>query len=615
MHPTRPRFIPALLLILAGGLAFAAGLFAQDSASETETETPPLFFETVDVNVVNVEVIVTDRDGKAIRGLERDDFEVFEDGERVEISNFFAVDKRGEPAAAGAEAGDGAAVSADAAGRASTKSLLLVVFIDNLNLRPENRNRALTSLSEYLRGGLDPRDRVMIVVFDSGMRIEQNFTNEMDEIEATFDRLERQTGRFVAIDAQRRLILSEIERTPLVSRPTNALGDNTTFEAAQLSAELQATSIRNFINLRVRHTRATLEAIRRFADSLAGVPGRKAILYLSDGIPARPGEAMVLAWQNKYEQWASAQAAEDVLAELVALQAAPVNMLRDFRDLVRQATEQRVAFYPIVDSHRLKTGQLSAEFAGASTIGGSGAFSRDVTTLERLGLEAPLLLMAEQTGGVAFTQSSNVAGLLDRMVSDFSTFYSLGYVPPNPGDGEFHEIEVRVARDDAVVRHLGGHREIEPTERIENLTLSSLYYGFESNPLGIEIEMGQQNETVGGQYRIPLVIKFPFQELALLPHQGNFTGRLKACVAVRDAEGQVSPFKHIVLPIEIPEAQYDQALEATGAYQIDLVMRKGENRVAVVLRDEVAKIEATTHLDLSVGAGAGAETEPARGSR
>ena len=62
-----PRILSIILILL-----FASPLAGQD-----------LFFDTVDVNVVNVEVIVTDKDGNPATGLTRDDFEVFEDGKQV----------------------------------------------------------------------------------------------------------------------------------------------------------------------------------------------------------------------------------------------------------------------------------------------------------------------------------------------------------------------------------------------------------------------------------------------------------------------------------------------------------------------------------------------------
>ena len=79
---TEPRIPSSASLWMA--LALLAGpALAQDSEQT--------FFESIDVNVVNVEVYVTDRDGKRIHGLTRDDFQVFEDGKPVEISNFYAV--------------------------------------------------------------------------------------------------------------------------------------------------------------------------------------------------------------------------------------------------------------------------------------------------------------------------------------------------------------------------------------------------------------------------------------------------------------------------------------------------------------------------------------------
>ena len=74
------------LLSLLAAAFMALPILAQDDSS--------LFFDTVDVYVVNVEVIVTDQDGNPVTGLTRDDFEVFEDGKKVELTNFFAVEDR-----------------------------------------------------------------------------------------------------------------------------------------------------------------------------------------------------------------------------------------------------------------------------------------------------------------------------------------------------------------------------------------------------------------------------------------------------------------------------------------------------------------------------------------
>ena len=79
-------------------LAAAPALVAQNET---------FFSEVLEIRVTNVDVIVTGRDGKPITGLTRDDFELYEDGVRKDISNF--LEMRGGPMATLAEVPPGTA--------------------------------------------------------------------------------------------------------------------------------------------------------------------------------------------------------------------------------------------------------------------------------------------------------------------------------------------------------------------------------------------------------------------------------------------------------------------------------------------------------------------------
>ena len=84
---------PSLLLLLVLGLAWPG--LAQESGEISEAmDDDGAYVETVDVTVVNLDVYVTDKKGEPVTGLTRDDFEVFENGRPVAISNFFAVEDR-----------------------------------------------------------------------------------------------------------------------------------------------------------------------------------------------------------------------------------------------------------------------------------------------------------------------------------------------------------------------------------------------------------------------------------------------------------------------------------------------------------------------------------------
>jgi hypothetical protein len=83
-------------------LLFASALLALLTppvwAAPPEPPQKDGFGEAVDVNVVNVDVYVTDKSGQPVTGLHRDDFELLEDGKRVEVTNFEALTGKAAPA-------------------------------------------------------------------------------------------------------------------------------------------------------------------------------------------------------------------------------------------------------------------------------------------------------------------------------------------------------------------------------------------------------------------------------------------------------------------------------------------------------------------------------------
>ena len=71
-------------------LALLAAAVASAAAAQNVGPLPPLTAQ-VEVHVVNVDVSVTDRSGNPVLGLNKDDFEIFEDGRPQKVSNFSVV--------------------------------------------------------------------------------------------------------------------------------------------------------------------------------------------------------------------------------------------------------------------------------------------------------------------------------------------------------------------------------------------------------------------------------------------------------------------------------------------------------------------------------------------
>ena len=159
-------------------LAAATALLLTLPASGQETPLPELFSDVIDVRVVNVEVVVTDRKGNRVHGLKASDFELLVDGSPVPIDYFTEIH-------------DGRALATSDDRIGSVPSLApdepvgtnYLIFIDDLFAIRQRRNRVLSRLEQDL-ARLGPADRVAVVAFD-GRNLTRitDWTNSRDEIE------------------------------------------------------------------------------------------------------------------------------------------------------------------------------------------------------------------------------------------------------------------------------------------------------------------------------------------------------------------------------------------------------------------------------------------------
>ncbi len=588
-----PKKCGGIFAVLVCGLLGTARLAAPQS--------PGPFMDTVDVNVVNVEVMVTDRNGVPVTDLDAASFTIWEDGEQMEISNFFAV-------------AGGRVLPPDSPGdeltilpTPETQRLQLVLLVDELNIRPENRNRMIGELRSYLTARRDAEDLMMLVRTGDEVTVEQPFTNDTGLVLEALDRMEQRLGRHVQFEIEYRSLMRRIERASLAKpTPLNPL----VLEAAILEAERLGDEIRIVAERRYRKVEATVELLKGFTRTLAGMPGRKGILYVSDGMPARTAESLVTAWRGKFETWLTANNQSRVASRLVSLNSLEFDASRILRRLVIEANANRVAFYPISNNNQRARSWLSAENRGDYSESGQGPGSLMVAELESFALDESLLQLAEGTGGVAFTRSSNIGGLLDRMRGDFSSFYSLGYLRPAGEDHEYHRIEVRLADPALVVRHLEGFRLRDPFAHLQDLTLSALHHDLERNPLEVRLDPGEQAPADANRYVVSVTVTIPFRKLLLIPEEDSHVAQVTLVVVARDEGGGVSRPQRIDLPIRIPNERILETAEGRAAYPLRLEMKPGPQKISVGVRDQLARVDSTLSLSLDVGASSAVPLPP-----
>lgn len=586
---------PASLLTIAALLAIPLPAQEGGAAPEVAARGPAsTFFESVDVDVVNVEVYVTDRQGNPVTGLERDDFELRVDGERQEITNFFAATgptatataSETESPASGTAPADSAMESPPLA--REVQRLHLVIFVDNENLTPVDRNQVIRALQDSLAEDLGPADRVTLVSYDGSLNLRRLPTSEVGDLVAALEEMAGTSASGVHDQLDRVDILRQLQQTDLEADAASGPGFGT---AGGPDFETVLRQLESYAESHYQKVERTVGTLRQFVDSLAGLGGRKALVYVSNGPSLHPAEALYRAFERKVPGLVHPSDSRQYDATHL------------FERLGRDANAARVTFYTVLAAGRgsqtLTPAERGAFASGpASTLG--QVWSEDLDALERANARGSLQVLAASTGGRATLGSNDFDTALADLRHDMTKYYSLGFSAAALR-GEDHEVEVRIPGHDYAIRHRETVRRQTPDQAMEAATRAALVFGEAGNPFGVRVEAGSPEKAKKGRYQVPLLVKFPIARLVLVPGGEFHQGEVSIYVAARDADGRMSPVQKTPAPVRVPRERLAAALRQVAGYRLGLLLEAGEHAVAVTVRDEVAKESSTALLRLDPG--------------
>ncbi|MDE2849637.1 MAG: VWA domain-containing protein [Acidobacteriota bacterium] len=601
-----PATLAALFLFCSVGSTAQA---QQEPAADT-------FGETIDVRVVNVDVWVTDRDGNPVTGLTAGDFEVREDGRPVELSNFFEFTDGLDATAREQEATtfrEGRPRESDldrfvpAEPPPPEHRLSLMVYVDNNNLTPTDRNRLLPFLRNFLSVQLSPYDRAMLAVYDAGrFEVALPFTTEAWRVAEATHEVARVVGSRDRIESQRLDILRELNRDNEVGPRYNAAMELIRDFAAMVRNEVDA-SIVNLEN-----------AIR----TMAGLPGRKAILYISNGLPMRPAEDLFRALEERFTdtrgRWRGTGQGpfadpRSIDAANASLEAYQYDLSRRFDELASLANANGVTFHSVAAAGARVSGMNTADLR----------FSTSIEFARANNLEEPLLRLADRTGGRAIVNTRNFAGGFDRIASDLQNRYSLGYSPTHVERGASHRIEVELTdeakrryRGRLNLRHRDSYVDKPVSAEMADLTLAALSMGEAANPMAVRIApvRGPGSEVLldSGDVQSRMLVAIPIGPLTLTPVADGHEAQVRLWVQVIDGEGRVSEVTEHPVPVLVKEGEIEDARELSWPFAVDVVTAPGPHRVAIGVRDDLAATTSVVTFDIDAGnAPASAAAAPA----
>ncbi len=482
------------------GVALAVA--AQDTApaQEPAPEPPPgSFGEVLEVRVINLEAVVTDRDGVRVPGLTPSDFRLRINGKEAPVEYFTEVrggDAVDQPSAEGA-----GIQSVPAVVPGSPVGTSYLVFVDDYFSIAKDRDRVLRLLQSEA-AGLGPQDRMAVVAFDGRkLAMLSSWSNGGPPLERA---LQQATER-PAYGLQR---LAERQAADRDSR----MRGRTRSSARGLDGRLDPFEL-DFAESLTDQVRNSIDAVSATMRAFANPPGRKVLMLLSGGWPFSPAE------------YATADR---------------------FRVVIEPTVPTGPELYEPLES---TANRLGYTIYGFDLPGPETGMDASIATVEgaEIAYEAgwareddvhfALTHVATETGGRAFFNSSAV---LARAAEDTRSYYWLGFTAPQKGDDQNYRVQVQVTKPGLKVRSRRSFEEISRQRQVTMAVESALLFGSPPSVKPLQATIGPPDKPGGRTVRVPVVITIPADEIIFLPVGGELQADLEIRIAAMDERGHRS---------------------------------------------------------------------------
>ena len=518
--------------------------------------------ESIEVRVTNIDVVVTDRAGKPVSGLTKDDFELYENGKLQALTNFYAVDRA-------TTAPSTSSAVADSGPPHPQRRRRIVFFIDNESLGAAQRNRFIGVLEREIARLVQAGDEATIVVWNNRAVALQPFTTDVAALQSALrEQMTRAShGGLTAGKVQMRTrIFSLLE----AARANPIFGMRFFIEAQDVvtswAEELYMTKKR------------ILQALSATVSRMAGVEGKKVMVFATGALPEHSGV-------ESYE-WVE-QIFRPVVPNIpvgrARLDASSRSLTRDLERLAVQANTDGVTMYLIDASGQIKTGAEVKETPNTT-----------IEFLERTNTSSALQMIANITGGIALTSSDNFKYALDTIARDLDVYYSLGYRPSGPDDRESRRVTVKVTKPGLVVRARRSWAPKSEAEQMEDRVIANVFHSGITSDFAIDVGLrGAPEPKERGLFSLPLRVTIP-SSLTLLPDGGDVAGGFSVYLVVGGANGELSKVAKTDHDVRVPAVEEKSLREAPFVYDVDLTVRGGAATLSIGVVDRISHQTAFT---------------------
>jgi VWFA-related protein len=413
--------VTGLVLNLAGGVAVVNG--------QQPTADVPTITIRANTRLVMVDVVVTDKKGQPVTDLKAQDFVIEENGKKQPIGVFTppgVLQSAAQPLPPG--------LMSNRPEYLRPAGVATVLLLDAANSNFKDQAYGRYQMLKYVADQLDSGAPMAVMTLTDRLHILQEFTSDPKILATTIRQLK----------PQEQILQPGSAPTP-PSGSADAIGTGPGTSAAINIAQAQIAGFQSIVtgyNLELR-TVLTVQAMRDLSRMLAGLPGRKNVIWLTSEFP------FDLIPQDRNMSNA------EYLADLPGSGSQRPVGLNASGALAEESRQLHGGDIKLAES-----GLASADIA---------IYPIDMRGIMPGGIDVAntgtMQEIAAETGGKAYTNQNEIRVGIGLAASDDKACYSIGYYPENKKwDGKYRTLKVKLDRGDAQIRYRKGYYAIEPGE-------------------------------------------------------------------------------------------------------------------------------------------------------
>lgn len=524
------------------------------AAPHTASDEGKLEFRTQTV-LVQIPVIVTDKNGSHIHGLTKDDFRLTENGKDQKVSTFEELTATSSklPAAPVKPGLFANLTLSDDQPRTVT-----VIVLDTINTPFLDQTYGRRQLVKYLAENLDTNQVLALMVMSSrGVRVVQGLTGDPEQLLQVLKKVsgELPGNQGNSIDAQADAATGDL---PDISTPPSS---GSAFQYMEAFVEYGDAIHAQFQQQQA--IEATMNSLRAIAWSLSGVPGRKSLIWATGGFPFNLSSPDVV----------------------------PGGYLSTLYEETMQAlTAAQVSVYP-VDVRGLTTlGAADASRSGPMTGPQASRLISNRAWLQQSTIES-LTEFADMTGGKAFYNTNDLATAFKRAAEDASSYYLLGYYLDTKNNrAGWRNLKVQVDKKDVEIRARKGFFVTNATVHTGLTRDSDLSYALSTPIEGTGVPLTIEWADVAGdgpKKKAAFVAHMPPNALAFDPNGQNKLDFDVAVVAYAGTDGKPVATSSMSYSKPVPEGMLATVRNSGVDFRNTLELAPGKYSVRFVVRDNV----------------------------